>query len=403
MTQSAPSSFDFDTLVERRNTASLKWDKYKGTDIIPLWVADMDFQAPPAVIEALHRRVEHGVFGYSQPPGDLIDAVLNMLAREHNWPVKPEWIVWLPGLVTGINVACRAVGHSDDAVMTCTPVYPPFLTAPLLAGRELISVPHVDDGARYTFDFAAMEKAITPGTRMFILCNPQNPTGRSFTLAELRQLADICLKHGIIICSDEIHCGLVLDRNIRHTTLAALDDEIAASTITLLAPSKTYNLPGLGCSLAVIPDKGLRSSFRKAMEGIVPHVNVLGFTAALAAYRDAEDWHRALLDYLRSNRDLVEDFVARTPGVSMHHIEATYLAWIDCRNLSTENPAAFFEEAGVGLSNGREFGSEGFVRLNFGCSRRILLAALERMDKALRSGEHLKNSPEGTLSILPGS
>ncbi|MEN6374411.1 MAG: PatB family C-S lyase [Smithella sp.] len=393
MTQSPRSSFDFDIPVERRNSASLKWDKYKGTDIIPLWVADMDFKAPPAVIEALHRRVEHGVFGYTQPPGNLIDAVLSMLEHEHNWQVKPEWIVWLPGLVTGINVACRAIGNPGDAVMTCTPVYPPFLTAPLLAGRELINVPHADDGARYTFDFAAIEKAVNSRTRMFILCNPQNPTGRSFSVDELRTLADICLKHGMIICSDEIHCGLVLDRNIRHTTLAILDDEIAVNTITLLAPSKTYNLPGLGCSLAVIPDKGLRSCFRKAMEGIVPHVNVLGFTAAMAAYCDAEDWHLALLDYLRGNRDLVEDFITRAPGLSMHHIEATYLAWIDCRNLLSDNPAAFFEEAGVGLSNGREFGSEGFVRLNFGCSRSLLFTALERMDKAIRSMEHIKKIP----------
>jgi len=384
MTKSPRSFFDFDTPVERRNTASLKWDKYKDRDIIPLWVADMDFKSPPAVIEALHRRVEHGVFGYSQPPGDLIETVLSMLEHEHNWNVKPEWIVWLPGLVTGINVACRAVGNVNDAVMTCTPVYPPFLTAPALSGRTLITVPHADEGARCTFDFAAMEKAITPETKMFILCNPQNPIGRCFTLDELRTLAGICLSHGIIICSDEIHCGLVLDRDIRHTTPATLDEEIAARTITLLAPSKTYNLPGLGCSLAVIPDKALRSCFRKTMEGIVPHVNVLGFTAALAAYRDSEDWHLALLDYLRSNRDLVEDFIAHTPGVSMHHVEATYLAWIDCRNLLTDTPAAFFEEAGVGLSNGKDFGAEGFVRLNFGCSRSILLAALERMDKAIR-------------------
>lgn len=385
MTTSSRSFFDFDTPVERRNTASLKWDKYKGRDIIPLWVADMDFKAPPAVIEALHQRVEHGVFGYTQPPGDLIDAVLNMLEREHKWQVKNECIVWLPGLVTGINIACRAVGNPGDAVITCTPVYPPFLTAPSFAARELISVPHADEGTRYVFDFTAIEEAITPRTRMFILCNPQNPTGRSFTPDELRTLADICLKHGIVICSDEIHCGLVLDRNIRHITLATLDDDIASQTITLLAPSKTYNIPGLGCSLAVIPDKNIRRSFRKAMDGIVPHVNVLGFAAALAAYRDAEDWHLALLDYLRENRDLVEDFIARTPGLSMHHVEATYLAWIDCRNLSTDDPAAFFEEAGVGLSNGGDFGAAGFVRLNFGCSRSILLTALERMDKAIRS------------------
>ncbi|MEN6331712.1 MAG: PatB family C-S lyase, partial [Smithella sp.] len=334
MAKTSQSFFDFDTPVERRNTASLKWDRYKGRDVLPLWVADMDFKSPPAVIQALHNRVEHGVFGYSLPPDDLTETVLNMLECSHGWKVKPEWIVWLPGLVTGINIACRAVGNPDDAVMTSTPVYPPFLTAPSLSGRTLITVPHADEGSRYSFDFAAMEKACTPRTRMFILCNPQNPTGRCFTPGELLTLAGLCLSRGIIICSDEIHCGLVLDRDIGHTTLATLDEEIAANTITLLAPSKTYNLPGLGCSLAVIPDKGLRSCFRKTMEGIVPHVNVLGFTAALAAYRDSEDWRLALLDYLRGNRDLVDDFIARTPGVSMHHVEATYLAWIDCRNLS---------------------------------------------------------------------
>jgi cystathionine beta-lyase len=384
MAKSSQSFFDFDTPVERRNTASLKWERYKGMDIIPLWVADMDFKAPPAVIHALSRRVEHGVFGYTLPPDDLMETVLDMLEHAHAWKVKPEWIVWLPGLVTGVNVACRAVGNTGDAVMTTIPAYPPFLSAPSLSQRTLITVPHADDGTRYVFDFAAIEEAITPDTRMFILCNPQNPTGRAFTLAELRTLAKICLDREIIICSDEIHCGLILDRDIRHITLAALDEKLAAQTITLLAPSKTYNLPGLGCSLAVIPDNRIRSSFRKTMEGIVPHVNVLGFTAALAAYRDSEDWHLALLDYLRGNRDLVEDFVARTPGISMHHVEATYLAWIDCRDLSTDNPAAFFEEAGVGLSVGPDFGTAGFVRLNFGCSRSVLIAALERMDKVIR-------------------
>lgn len=384
MTSSPQSFFDFDTPVERRNTGSLKWDRYKGTDIIPLWVADMDFKAPPAVIAALSRRVGHGIFGYTLPPDGLMETVLDMLERVHAWKVKPEWIVWLPGLVTGLNVACRAVGNPGDAVMTATPVYPPFLSAPSFSGRKLIAVPHADDGVRYAFGFAAIEKAVTPDTKMFILCNPQNPTGRAFTSDELRTLAGICLDHGIIICSDEIHCGLVLDKEKKHVTLASLDDEFAAQSITLLAPSKTYNLPGLGCSLAVIPDKGLRSSFRKAMEGIVPHVNALGFTAALAAYRDSEEWHLALLDYLRGNRDLVEDFIARTPFMSMHHVEATYLAWIDCRLLMADNPAAFFEEAGVGLSGGPDFGVEGFVRLNFGCPRSTLLAALERMDKAIR-------------------
>ncbi len=238
-------------------------------------------------------------------------------------------------------------------------------------------------GSQYVFDFAGIEQSITARTRMFILCNPQNPTGRVFTRDELLRLARICLHNNIIICSDEIHCGLVLDNDKGHITLSTLDEDIARQTITLLAPSKTYNLPGLGCSFAVIPDKGLRSHFKAAMNGIVPHVNALGFTAALAAYRDCEDWRLALIDYLRGNRDLVEDFVANTPGLSMHHTEATYLAWIDCRNLDVPNPAAFFEDAGVGLSDGSDFGTEGFVRLNFGCARSLLVEALGRMGDAL--------------------
>jgi cysteine-S-conjugate beta-lyase len=375
--------YDFDTPVERRDTASLKWDKYKGKDIIPLWVADMDFKAPAAVISSLHAHVAQGVFGYTLPPDNLLETVMGMLERTHAWKVKPEWIVWLPGLVSGLNIACRAVGKPGDEIITTTPAYPPFLSAPFLSQRTLCTVAHVDDGSKYVFDFACIEQSFTARTRMFILCNPQNPTGRVFTRDELLHLAKICLAHNIIICSDEIHCGLVLDHDKGHITLSTLDEDIARQTITLLAPSKTYNLPGLGCSYAVIPDKVLRKHFKAAMNGIVPHVNALGFTAALAAYRDCEDWRLALIDYLRGNRDLVEDFAANTPGLSMHHTEATYLAWIDCRNLDVPNPAAFFENAGVGLSDGSDFGTQGFVRLNFGCARSLLVEALDRMGEVL--------------------
>lgn len=383
MTSATPAFFDFDTPVNRQNTASVKWDRYRGRDILPMWVADMDFKAPPAVISALLRHVDQSVFGYTYPSEELTATVVAMLKERHGWAVRPEWIVWLPGLVTGINVACRAVGNPGDAVMTCTPVYPPFLSAPTFGGRELITVAHQNDGGRYGFDFDALEKSITPATKLFLLCNPQNPTGRVFSKGELLKLSEICLRHGVMICSDEIHCGLVLDADQQHTSAAALDESIAARTITLLAPSKTYNLPGLGCSLAVIPDKSLRASFRKTMEGIVPYVNALGLTATLAAYRDSETWRLALIGYLRDNRDGLEDFVSRTEGLSMSHIEATYLAWIDCRRLSVDNPVRFFEEAGVGLSDGKDFGATGFVRLNFGCSRSVLTEALGRMERAL--------------------
>ncbi|HOS97349.1 MAG TPA: PatB family C-S lyase [Deltaproteobacteria bacterium] len=376
-------TFDFDMPVNRRNTSSLKWDRYRGTDTLPLWVADMDFQAPPAVLATLRKRVDHGVFGYTLPSDDLMDAVLAMLRSAHAWEVRPEWVVWLPGLVTGLNVACRCVGEPGDEIMTTTPAYPPFLSAPSMAQRSLINVPHVAEASGYAFDFDRMERSATDRTRMFILCNPHNPTGRVFTRAELERLAGLCLSGGMVICSDEIHCGLVLDHDKAHLSIAALDGEVARRSITLLAPSKTYNLPGLGCSLAVIPDNDLRSRFRQVMAGIVPHVNALGFAAALAAYRDCEDWRLELIGYLRENRDLVESFVANSGGLSMHHVEATYLAWIDCRGIGHDDPAAFFEQAGVGLSSGADFGTPGFVRLNFGCRRSLLDEALSRMGSAL--------------------
>jgi len=257
-----------------------------------------------------------------------------------------------------------------------TPVYPPFLSAPENSSRKLRSVPLVEKTGGWEIDFDLLKRAITPRTRMLLLCSAQNPTGRVFTRDELATLAQICERHDIVICSDEIHCELVLDKGIEHIPTAALGPEVERRTITLMAPSKTFNIPGLGCSFAVISDEPLRWQFLRAMKGIVPHVNALGYTAALAAYRDSRDWHLALIDYLRENRDIVERAIEAMPGISMQHVEATYLAWIDTRQTGMENPVKIFEEAGVGLSDGRPFGAEGFVRLNFGCPRPVLEEAL---------------------------
>ena len=375
--------FDFDTVIDRRQTDSLKWERYRDRDILPLWVADMDFCSPPAVIEALHARVAHGVFGYTLPPRALIETVVGMLAEEFGWQVEPGWLVWLPGLVTGLNVACRAVGKEGDGVLTMTPAYPPFLTAPGLSGRELITVPLAEADTRWTIDLAALAAAITPRTRLLLLCNPHNPTGRVFTRAELSRLATIAAQHDLVVCADEIHNGLLLDQDKQHLPFAALGPEAARRTITLIAPSKTFNLPGLGCSLAIIADRALRARFQNAMAGIVPHVNALGYTAALAAYRDSRAWQAALLAYLRGNRALVAEAVASMNGITMAPVEATYLAWLDCRQADIADPAGFFDQAGVGLSDGREFGTPGFVRLNFGCPRATLQIALAQMQQAL--------------------
>jgi cysteine-S-conjugate beta-lyase len=377
------SQFDFDTPINRDNTGSEKWNKYKGRDIIPLWVADMDFRSPPALIQALHDRVEHGVFGYTYPEQELIDTVQAALIRDYAWSIDPDWLVWLPGLVCGLNVLCRAIGEAGDDVVTFTPVYPPFMSAPQLTERTITKVPLKLDEGRWVPDFPALEKAITPRTRLLLLCNPHNPVGRAWNRKELLQFFDIAERHDLVIGSDDIHSELILDKDLRHIPIASLAPEIAARSITLLAPSKTYNIPGLGCSFAVISNPGLRSRFKKAMGRLVPHLNLFAYTAAESVYRDGEPWRAALLDYLRGNRDLVEREIAALPGLSITHVEATYLAWIDARTTGIENPGRFFEEVGVGLSNGVDFDAPGFVRLNFGCNRALLEEALQRMRKAL--------------------
>lgn len=373
----------FDRLIDRAGSDSGKWGKYAGRDVLPLWVADMDFAAPPAVLDALHRRLDHGVLGYPQPWPSLAEAVGEHLAAEYGWQIEADWIVWLPGLVTGLNVACRAV---DGDVFTATPVYPPFLSAPGFSGRRLTSAELQYGDGRWRWDLAAADAALTPQTRLFLLCHPHNPVGRCWDRDELQALADWCEKRDLIVCSDEIHCGLILDPERRHIPFASLSPAIARRTITLMAPSKTFNIPGLGCAFAIIPDAGLRRAFHTAMRGIVPHVNVLGLVACEAALRDAGDWHAELLAYLAGNRDRLEAAVAALPGLAMSHVEATYLAWIDARGLGCGHPARHFEQHGLGLSDGADFAEgerfSGWVRLNFGCPRPLLDQALARLERA---------------------
>jgi len=343
----------------------------------------MDFRSPPAVIEALHERVSHGVFGYTAPPDGLGQAVIDALSAEFDWRVQKQWITWLPGLVTGLNVSCRAVGGEDDEVITFTPVYPPFMSAPPLSGRTLVKVPLKEEGGRWGLDLDALERAVTPRARLLLLCSPHNPVGRVWTLQELTALAEFAQRHDLVICSDDIHAGLVIEESARHIPIATLSPETDRRTVTLLAPSKTFNVPGLGCSFAVISDDTLRRAFRKAMGRIVPQVNLLGYTAAEAAYRHGDAWRQELLVYLRGNRDLVAQEVAQMPGLRVAHVEATYLSWIEVRQTGIEDPVRFFEDAGVGLSGGADFGLEGYVRLNFGCPRPLLAQALGRMRQAL--------------------
>lgn len=384
-------TYDFDAVVERAGTDSVKWARYAGRSepggVIPLWVADMDFAAPPAVIAALRNRIDHGVFGYNQPTASQVETVVGYLERKFAWNIDPEWIVWLPGLVSGLNVACRAIGQAGDAVFTATPIYPPFLSAPGNFGRRVASAPLVRDSAGWLWDFPAVDAVLrTSRAKLFLLCHPHNPTGRAWNEDELWQIALLAEKHDLVVCSDEIHNGLILSPSCRHRLFATLSPELAARTITLMAPSKTFNIPGLGCAFAIIPDGRLRRGFRDAMHGIVPHVNALGMVATEAALSRCDDWHAALLDYLRGNLRAVERAVGAVPGLDMRPVEATYLAWIDAREFAADrgvdNPACWFEQHGLGLSDGADFGAPGFVRLNFGTRRALLDEALERLGRA---------------------
>jgi cystathionine beta-lyase len=374
------SSFDFDRPPDRRGGDSTKWNRYAGKDVLPMWVADMDFAAPPEVLEALRRRLDHGVLGYAGPWPSLVEAVRAHLEAEYGWSVDPGWLVWLPGVVSGLHVACRAGG---GGAFTATPVYPPFLhaceklaTAPLRRGEK-----------RWEWDLGAAAAALAPDTRTFLLCHPHNPVGRAWDEAELRAIDELAARRGLVVCSDEIHCGLVLDEGTRHRPYATLSEAAARRSITLLAPSKTFNIPGLGAAFAVIPDPALRAAFKRAMSGIVPHPNVLGLVASEAAFRHGAGWRRALVAYLRGNRDRVLEAVRAMPGLRTTPVEATYLAWIDARGAELADPCRRFEDAGVGLSRGADFGPpgayDGFVRLNFGCSRAVLEEALRRMRAAL--------------------
>jgi cystathionine beta-lyase len=316
----------------------------------------------------------------------LTEATLAYCARRYGWNVDPSWLVWLPGLVTGLNVAARALGEDGDEILCATPVYPPFMSSPANQRRRTVAVPMARNGGRWTMDLAALEAAVTPRSRALFLCSPHNPVGRAFSRAELAAVAEFCVRHDLVLVSDEIHCDLVLD-DIAHVPTATLSPEIAARSVTLLAPSKTYNVPGLGCSLAIIPDANLRAAFTRAATGIVPDANVLGLAACEAAFRHGEPWRQELLAYLRGNRDLIEQTVARgeLPGVTMTHVEATYLAWLNIEALKLTNAAAFFEQHGLGFSDGAPFGAakDTYVRLNFGCTLATLTEALARLKRAI--------------------
>lgn len=376
-------TYDFNQPVDRKNTNSRKWDKYPA-DVIPLWIADMDFQVAMPIKDALQKLVDHAVVGYSHAPEELTKVVIERLKKRHNWEVKPEWIVWLPGLVPGLHASVRAVDDTSFySVMTATPVYKPFLEVADLGKRRLMDIPFIWQNDRWEFDFTEMEKQIVPDTKVFMLCNPHNPLGRAFTKEELQQLADFCVKNDLVLCSDEIHCDLILDKSTEHVSVAALNKTIENQSITLLAPSKTFNIAGLGCSFAVIPNDSLRQNFQQTIYGIVPHPSPFAFESALAAYRDSADWQEQVVAYLQENHDYLLKEINAIEGLEMKPLDATYLAWIEFDQSQLPDFLSNLLKNGLGVMEADIFGGKNAFRLNFATQRSTLEEVLKRLRKAV--------------------
>jgi cystathionine beta-lyase len=384
---------NFDQLIDRRGTESFKWRTYPD-DVLPLWVADMDFLSPEPVRRALRDLIDHGVFGYPRGlHGDTSDlpeyaqTIVERLRDRYAWHVEPQDVIFVPGVVVGFNAMCNMFRAQGGSIAVQPPVYTPILDAPQTAGltRNEALLARQPDGT-YAVDWDQLAAALQPDTRAFILCNPHNPVGRVFRRDELERMAELCLSREVLICADEIHGDLIY-RGQQYLPIASLDPEIAQRTITFFAPSKTFNLPGLQASVLIIQNAELRQRYQAARQMMLPWVNVMGLTAMQAAYREGQEWLDRLLVYLEANRDFVYDFVAsELPGLSMAKPEGTYLAWIDCRGAGLKDPYRFFlDNAKVAFSNGTSYGTggQGFVRLNFGCPRATLEEALHRMKMAL--------------------
>ncbi|MDP2965423.1 MAG: MalY/PatB family protein [Pelolinea sp.] len=381
--------YDFDQVISRKNTDSVKWSRYPD-EVLPLWVADMDFPSPPEVAAAIQERLDHPFFGYAGDDKPLIETICEWVYRHHGWKIQPEWVLLMSGVVTGMNWVAQSFLHPGDSLCFHTPVYPPFFHISEYVGVSRIEIPMVVQDNQYQIDFEKFEKTLNSSTKLFVLCNPHNPVGRVFTKPELECINTICLKHNVMICSDEIHCELIFSGH-SHIPLASISEEAAQNSITLMAPSKTFNIPGLHFSFAVVPNQKHREQMEKSRRGVIGCPSMLANEAARAVYTHSENWLEQLLNYLEGNRDYLMDYLkTHLPEIKVIKPEGSYLAWLDCRELNMQSdPYNFFlYKAKVALNDGRSFGENGsgFVRLNFGCPRSILTDALVRMASAVRSG-----------------
>lgn len=371
----------FDQIIDRSPTYAFKWEKYKGSDILPMWVADTEFRCAEPILQSLQLRVDHGLLGYTLPaqykPAN--EAVIGWLERQYGWQIEADWIVWMPGVVPAFNVACKAYCQPGDKVMVQVPNYPPLLAAPKLNGLQRVDIDTVEEEGRWILNFEQLaQQAADPKCKLLILCNPMNPVGTVLSEQELQRVAAICLRNNVLLCSDEIHCDLILEPETQHIPAGKLDC-LKSHSVTLMAASKTFNIAGLGASFAIIPDRALRQQFTNASMGMVPWVNVLGLTATEAAFTQCDAWHQGELEYLRSNRNYLVEQINQIEGLRLLSPAATFLAWVDASGLGLDNPQQWFEDKGVGPSPGADFGEKNSVRINFGCPRTHLELAIQRL------------------------
>lgn len=390
-------TLDFDTPIPRDHTAAVKFDARQAVfgrdDVIPVWVADMDFAAPAAVTRALRARAEHPVYGYTLFPESMYQAMIDWFSQRHGWQIKREWVVMAPGVVPSLNAACMAYAKPGEGVIIQPPVYPPFFSSVRMSGRQVVENPLIEDATApggYRMDLEHLEQcAARPDARLLLLCSPHNPVGRVWSELELQAVLDIARRHDVVVLSDEIHCDLTFPDARAHTVLANLPGA-AETVVTAVAPSKTFNMPGLGLSAMVIPDPERRQALKAVFDSLhLPQCNPFSIAGFEAGYRDGGPWLDELLVYLRKNRDYVCQAVARDlPGITVSAPEGTYLMWLDCRGLGMDDAELkqfFIEDAGVGLNPGLTFGQpgSGFMRLNIGCPRATLEAVIRQLAQAI--------------------
>ena len=368
--------FDFDTLTNRLNTDSIRWDSFDSEKVLPLWVADMDFQSPPCVINALSKRVQEGIYGYTHSPNHFNQSIAQYLFEQYHWKVDPDWVVILPSVVSGLYTAVKQLTSGDEEVLIPSPVYHHLRLACSSANRPFQEMRLELKNGRWVLPSNELPNLITNKTKLALFCNPQNPGSTVFTREELQEFGDFCVQNNLWICSDEIHAGLVLDENKQHIPLASISKEISENTITLMSLNKTFNFPGIGLAWAIAENPALRKAIQIGLHQTIAPPSLLAYTATMAAIKEGEPWRQALIQYLRANRDSIYEKINSISGLSVCKMEGSYLAWIDCRHLQHQNPYQLFLDAGLASSPGSQFNQEKFIRLNFGTQK-------SRVDQAL--------------------